>query len=61
MVIQLNLKIKISILAHSKKSSNLRPNKLFTVDKKVILYKIGKIHERKLNEVIEKITDILKN
>lgn len=40
-------------------SSNIRPNRLFTADKQIILYKIGQLNPEKLNEVISKIMDIL--
>ena len=43
-----------------KKGSNIRPNRIFTADKKIILYRIGRIREKKLNEVVEKITQILR-
>lgn len=43
------------------KVSYVRPNKIFTVDKKLILSKVGTLEEEKLMEVIEKIIDILKN
>jgi len=42
------------------KTSNIRPNRLFTADKNIILYKSGKLKEEKLNEVIDKIITILK-
>lgn len=41
--------------------SNIRPNKLFTADKSIILYKVGKLKEIKTVEVIEKICEIIKN
>jgi mRNA interferase MazF len=40
-------------------SSNLRPNRLFTADRQIILYKAGQIRTEKLREVINKIIDIL--
>jgi len=43
-----------------KKESNIRPNRIFTADKRIILYRIGRIKEEKLNEVIEKIIQILR-
>jgi mRNA interferase MazF len=42
-----------------KQSGNIRPNRLFTADRNLILYKIGGIKKEKLNQVIEKIIDIL--
>ncbi len=41
--------------------SNIRPNKLFTASKKLILYKIGSIKIDKLTQVINKIIEIIKN
>ena len=43
-----------------KVDSYIRPNKIFTADKGLILYKVGKIYSYKLNEVINKIIAILK-
>lgn len=43
-----------------KQQSNVRPNKLFTADKLIILYKIGSISQKKLEEVQEKICKIIK-
>lgn len=41
--------------------SNIRPNRIFTADSNIILYKIGSIKEKKMSEVINKIIDIIKN
>ncbi len=43
------------------KMSNIRPNKLFTADSRIILYKVGSINSDKLEEVIEKIIQIMKS
>ena len=43
-----------------KQSSNIRPNRIFTADYHIILYKIGTLKVEKINEVIEKIINILK-
>jgi mRNA interferase MazF len=43
-----------------KQSGNIRPNRLFTADSNIILYKIGTITKDKLNQVIEKIIEILR-
>ena len=40
------------------RNSNIRPNRLFTADKEIILYKAGQLRPEKLQEVIEKIIDI---
>ncbi len=39
--------------------SYIRPNGIFTADKSIILYKIGSIKEAKIQEVIERIIEIL--
>lgn len=39
--------------------SNIRPNRLFTADAKVVSYRAGKIHADKLVEVRKKIAEIL--
>ena len=41
-------------------TSNIRPNRLFTADKAIILYKVGSIKELILDSVIEKIIFIMK-
>lgn len=40
--------------------SNIRPNKIFTLDQKLILYKIGHLTNIKLEECITKVFSILK-
>lgn len=40
--------------------SNIRPNRLFTADSHIILYRIGNIKIIKLNQVIDKIVKIIK-
>ncbi len=44
-----------------KQDSNIRPNKLFTADKSIILYKIGRLKEKKMEDVLEKISEIIKS
>ena len=41
--------------------SNIRPNKLFTADERIISYKIGSLNKDKIDKVIEAIVNILKN
>ncbi len=41
-----------------KKESNIRPNKIFTADKNIILYKIAHLKEEKIKEVTNKIIGI---
>ena len=40
--------------------SNMRPNRLFTADNHIILYRIGNIKIIKLNQVIDKVVEIIK-
>ena|SRR4030043_291519 len=40
--------------------SNIRPNRLFTADNHIILYRIGNIKTIKLNQVIDKVVEIIK-
>ena len=39
--------------------SNIRPNRLFTADREIILYKAGKLKTEKVNETIAKIVEII--
>lgn len=41
--------------------SNIRPNRIFTAEESIILYQIGKIQENKINEITDKIIDILRS
>jgi len=41
-----------------KQNSNIRPNRLFTIDAKIILYRIGTLKKEKTEEVTEKIIRI---
>ncbi len=43
-----------------KQLSNVRPNKIFTADSDIILYKIGALEREKIEEIIDKIIKILK-
>jgi len=42
-----------------KKVSNIRPNRIFTADKSIILYKVGSIRDSKFKEVRKKIIQLL--
>jgi mRNA interferase MazF len=42
-------------------TSNIRPNKLFTADESIILYKIGNLNKIKLQEITEKIINMFSN
>lgn len=44
-----------------KRKSNIRPNRIFTADYHIILYKIGHIKNDKLDEVIKKLIHIIQS
>ncbi len=44
-----------------KKKSNIRPNRIFTADSNIILYKVGMIKDEKIKEVIKKIIQIIQS
>lgn len=41
------------------KSSSIRPNRLFTADRAIVLYKAGSVLTRKLDQVVERVIEIL--
>ncbi len=43
-----------------KKSSNVRPNRIFTADAHLVLYRIGNLKAEKLAEVIERVIEIIR-
>jgi len=43
-----------------KQSSNVRANRIFTADSHIILYKAGSLTVNRLNEVINKIVEIIR-
>ena len=43
-----------------KQKSNVRPNRIFTADRHIVLYRIGHLKPNKISEVIERIVDILR-
>jgi mRNA interferase MazF len=43
-----------------KQKGNVRPNRLFTADSHIVLYRIGNLKKDKLNEIIEKIIEIVR-
>jgi mRNA interferase MazF len=43
-----------------KQESNIRPNRIFTADSNIILYRVGTIKKEKLSKVIETIIEIIK-
>ena len=40
--------------------SNVRPNRLFTADKRIILYQAGRLKAAKLTEVVDKVVEIVR-
>ena len=40
-------------------SSRIRPNRLFTADAGIIVYRAGHVSEAKLNEVVDRLIDII--
>ena len=40
--------------------SNIRPNRLFTADRHIVLYKIGHANQEKTNEVVDKAIKIIR-
>ena len=44
-----------------KQSSNVRPNRIFTADGHIIIYRIGHLKIEKLEEIIKKIITILQS
>ena len=41
------------------RDSNIRPNRLFTADSRIVLYRAGIIKTEKMQEVVEKIVEIV--
>ena len=44
-----------------KQLSNVRPNRIFTADSQIVLYKIGRLKTEKLAEIVGKLVEIIKN
>ncbi len=42
-----------------RQNSNVRPNRIFTADHHIVLYRVGHLKSDKVSEVIERIVDIL--
>jgi len=43
-----------------KQSSNIRPNRIFTADRHIILYRIGNLKIGKFSEVVDKAVEIIR-
>jgi len=41
--------------------SNIRPNKIFTLHKRLILYKVGHLSEQKLKECVNSVCDMIRD
>ena len=44
-----------------RQKSNIRPNRLFTADQRIVLYKAGHLKNAKIREVIRKIVEIVQH
>ncbi len=44
-----------------KQPGNIRPNRVFTADTHIILYRIGTVKSEKLTEVVDVLVEILRN
>jgi len=44
-----------------RRPSNIRPNRLFTADQSLVLYRVGHLRGSKIGEVIRKVVDILQS
>jgi len=42
-------------------SSNIRPNRIFTSDVRIIIYRVGHLKPDKMAEIIEKVVEILRS
>lgn len=43
-----------------RQKSNVRPNRIFTADRQIVLYHVGHLKPNKISQVIERIADILR-
>ncbi len=43
-----------------KKKSNIRPNRIFTADSSIILYIAGRLKKKRIDDVIDKVIEILR-
>ncbi len=43
-----------------KQKSHIRPNRIFTADSSIILYPVGRLKRKKIDEVVEKLVQFLK-
>lgn len=43
-----------------KQPSNIRPNRIFTADTNIVLYKVGNLTKEKVSEILEKLIEIIR-
>lgn len=43
-----------------RRKSNIRPNRIFTADQRILLYQVGRLRPSKVEEVVETIVNILR-
>jgi mRNA interferase MazF len=43
-----------------RQKSNVRPNRLFTADQRIILRRVGHLRKEKINQIIEKAVEVLR-
>jgi mRNA interferase MazF len=43
-----------------KQESNIRPNRVFTADRRILLYKVGSLRPEKLDQVVDGLVQLLK-
>ncbi len=43
-----------------KRQSNIRPNRIFTADSHIVLYRVGNLKREKIKEVVERIMEIIR-
>jgi mRNA interferase MazF len=41
--------------------SNVRPNRLFTADRAIVLYRVGRLRQDKMDEVIARIVELIRS
>ena len=41
--------------------SNVRPNRIFTADSHIVLYRVGGLRADRLNEILEKVINIIRS
>ena len=44
-----------------KQVSNIKPNRIFTADKHIVLYKAASLKDKKFNKVLDRLIEIIKN